>query len=38
MATFCGIIGTSFLWIGRRYYAQSMHRADAWEQEMVSEK
>ena len=28
MAASCGIVGLSILWIGRKYYAESMRRAD----------
>ena len=31
MAVLCGGVGTVTLWIGRKYYADSMRRADAWE-------
>ena len=36
MAVACGVIGLSLLWLCRKYYAESLERADAWEQEVTS--
>lgn len=30
MASSCGVVGLSILWIGRKHYAVSMRRADSW--------